>query len=95
MEHLAVLLSCIKVPHGFKTFVLSIFEWLLKTGLTVIPFSCIKLAFFSFHFFTGSSHTRSNSNVSGIGESTESLYEILTSLAKLGIIMAYFYLCDR
>ena len=26
---------CIKLPHGFKTFVLSIFEWPLKTGFTV------------------------------------------------------------
>ena len=25
-----------KVPHGFKTFVLSIFEWLFKTGFTVV-----------------------------------------------------------
>ncbi|KAL4216929.1 N-acetylneuraminate 9-O-acetyltransferase [Mactra antiquata] len=28
-------------------------------------------------------------------ESAQSLYEVLTSLSKLGIIMAYFYLCDR
>ena len=35
MEHSAVLLSCIKLPHGFKTYVLSIFEWLLTTGFTV------------------------------------------------------------
>ena len=34
-EHSAVLLTCIKIPHGFKTFVLSIFEWPLKTGFTV------------------------------------------------------------
>ena len=60
-----------------------------------MAFSCLKLAIFFLFTFIGSSHTRSNSNVSGIGESTESLYEILTSLAKLGIIMAYFYLCDR
>ena len=26
---------CIKLPHVFKTFVLSIFEWPLKTGFTV------------------------------------------------------------
>ena len=31
-EHSAVLLTCIKLLHGFKTFVLSIFEWRLKTG---------------------------------------------------------------
>ena len=38
VEHSAILLTCIKlhfVPHGFKTFVLSIFEWPLKTGFTV------------------------------------------------------------
>ena len=35
MEHSAILLTCIKVPHGFMAFVLSIFEWLLKTGFTV------------------------------------------------------------
>ena len=29
MEHSAVQLTCIKIPHGFLTFVLSIFEWLL------------------------------------------------------------------
>ena len=28
-EHSAVLLTCIKLPHSFKTFVWSIFEWLL------------------------------------------------------------------
>ena len=35
MEHSAVLLTCIKLPHGLKTFVLSIFKWPLKTGFTV------------------------------------------------------------
>ena len=32
MEHSAALLTCIKLPHGFKTFVLSTFELLIKTG---------------------------------------------------------------
>ena len=32
----AILSTCIKLPHGFKTFVLSIFEWPLKTGFTVL-----------------------------------------------------------
>ena len=36
MEHSAVLLTCIKLPHGLKTCVLSIFEWPLKTGFTVL-----------------------------------------------------------
>ena len=35
MEHSAVHLTCIKLPSVFKTFVLSIFECLLKTGCTV------------------------------------------------------------
>ena len=34
-EHSAVLLTCIKLPNGFKTFVLCIFVWPLKTGFTV------------------------------------------------------------
>ena len=35
MENAAVLLTCIKIPNGFQVFVLSIFEWPLKTGLPV------------------------------------------------------------
>ena len=35
MEHSAVLFTFIKTPHCFQTFVLSIFEWPLKTGYTV------------------------------------------------------------
>ena len=35
IEHSAILLTFIKLPFVFKTFVLSIFEWLLKRGLTV------------------------------------------------------------
>ena len=38
-EHSAICSTCIKPPSVFKTFVLSIFEWPLKTGYTV----CIKL----------------------------------------------------
>ena len=42
MEHTAVLLTnlsltCIKLSHGFKTFVLSIFVLPLKTRYTVPP----------------------------------------------------------
>ena len=37
-EHSAILLTLIKLPHVFKTFVLSIFEWPLKTGFTIIAF---------------------------------------------------------
>ena len=33
-EHSAILLTFIKLPFVIKIFVLSIFEWLLKTGLT-------------------------------------------------------------
>ena len=35
-EHSAILLTFIKQPFVFKTFVLSIFEWPLKTGFTVL-----------------------------------------------------------
>ena len=35
-EHSAILLTFIKLPFVFKAFVLSIFEWLLKTGFTVV-----------------------------------------------------------
>ena len=34
-EHSAILSTSIKLPVVFKTFVLSIFEWPLKTGFTV------------------------------------------------------------
>ena len=34
-EHSAMLSTFIKLPFVFKTFVLSIFEWPLKTGFTV------------------------------------------------------------
>ena len=39
-KHSAVLLTFIKPPFVIKTFVLSIFEWLLYTGFTVQLFSC-------------------------------------------------------
>ena len=35
LEHSAILSTFIKLPFVFKTFVLSIFEWPLKTGFTV------------------------------------------------------------
>ena len=38
-EHSAILSTCIELPHGFKTFVLSIFEWPLKTGFTALSMS--------------------------------------------------------
>ena len=34
-EHSAILSTFIKLPFVIKTFVLSIFEWPLKTGFTV------------------------------------------------------------
>ena len=37
-EHSAILLAFIKLPLVFKTFILSIFEWPLKTGFTVFVF---------------------------------------------------------
>ena len=35
MEHSAIFSTFIKLPFVIKIFVLSIFEWLLKTGFTV------------------------------------------------------------
>ena len=35
-EHSAILLTFIKQPFGINIFVLSIFEWPLKTGFTVL-----------------------------------------------------------
>ena len=35
-EHSAILSAYIKLPFAIKTFVLSIFEWLLKAGFTVV-----------------------------------------------------------
>ena len=37
-EHSAIILTCLKLPFVIKIFVLSIFEWPLKTGLTVVGF---------------------------------------------------------
>ena len=34
-EHSAIFSTFITLPLVFKTFVLSVFEWLLKTGFTV------------------------------------------------------------
>ena len=36
VEHSAVLFTCIKLPQGFKTFVLSTFKMPHLTGFTVI-----------------------------------------------------------
>ena len=35
-EHSAIRLTCIKLPFVIKIFALSIFEWPLKTGFTVV-----------------------------------------------------------
>ena len=35
-EHSAILSTSIKLPFSFKTLVLSIFKWPLKTGFTVL-----------------------------------------------------------
>ena len=35
-EHSVILLTYIKLPFVIKIFVLSFFEWLLKTGFTVL-----------------------------------------------------------
>ena len=36
-EHSAILSTFIKIPFAIKTFVLSFFEWPLKTDFTVYP----------------------------------------------------------
>ena len=43
-EHSAILLTFIKLPSAIKIFVLSIFEWPLKTGFTVRSFPLKRLA---------------------------------------------------
>ena len=48
VEHSAVILICIEIPHGFHIFVLSIFEWLLKTGFTVVSICPAKLVVLGF-----------------------------------------------
>ena len=56
-EHSAILWTFIKLPFVFKTFVLPIFEWPLKTGFTVYLFSSVKQAmnmYWSEHIFNGS-----------------------------------------
>ena len=40
IEHSALLATFIKLSFVFKTFVLSIFEWQLKTGFTVVQVVC-------------------------------------------------------
>ena len=35
-EHSAILSTFIKLPFVFKTLILAIFQWLLKTGFTVL-----------------------------------------------------------
>ena len=41
-EHSAILSSFIKLPFVIKIFILSIFEWPLKTGFTVVLKSVLK-----------------------------------------------------
>ena len=43
MEHSTTLSTCIQLPPVFKTFVLSIFEWPLKTGFTVYTLLYLKV----------------------------------------------------
>ena len=45
-EHSAILSTSIKLPFVIKIFVLSIFEWPLKTGLTVPGFSTYAKVFY-------------------------------------------------
>ena len=40
-EHSALLLTFIKLPSVIKIFILSIFEWMLKTGLLYCPYDVL------------------------------------------------------
>ena len=42
-EHSAILLTFIKLPFAIKTFILSVFKWLLKTGATVLYNNCFAI----------------------------------------------------
>ena len=46
LEHSAILLTFIKLPFAIKTFVLSIFDWRLKTGFTVLSNIYTQLFFY-------------------------------------------------
>ena len=64
-KHFAILSTCIKLPSVFKIFVLSIFEWLLRTGFTV--FKVIALYFsFGLSIITAFRVTGVLTSVSGI-----------------------------
>ena len=52
-EHSAILLTVIKLPFIIEIFVLSIFEWPLKTGFTVFYFSNHLKRFIAPLTFTG------------------------------------------
>ena len=55
LEHSAILWTFIKLPFVFKTFVLSIFEWPLKTGFTVHSpdvFLCLKPETYFYSLFS-------------------------------------------
>ena len=42
-KHSAILSTFIKLPFVFKTFLLAIFEWPLKTGFTVLMITLVNL----------------------------------------------------
>ena len=50
-EHSAILSTCTKLSSVFKTFVLSIFVWLLKIGFTVFGSALECLHYFSYLFY--------------------------------------------
>ena len=62
-------------------------------------FLTIKLYFQSIMFCASSTENGQRNGGAGaelpVAEHAQSLYEVLASLSKLGIIMAYFFLCDR
>ena len=48
MEYSAILPTFIKLPFVIKIFVLSIFEWLLKTSFSVLSIKCLSTLSFEY-----------------------------------------------
>ena len=99
MEHSAVLLTCIKIPHGFQTVVLSIFEWLLETGFTVFIKSFFKQACVTLSGLCGSMNIpmmpklpKSLDEENGCQSSTKKdLFTTLTHLGTKYLVMCKVY----
>ena len=78
-EQSAILLTVIKLPFVFKTFVLSIFEWSLKTGFTVhsgISFLILGRKVFKFYV-----SSKKNINLLLVTLNRENLFCLFDSLS--------------